>query len=280
MKTMKRVHTLPSINWPSLRVIVPALGLCAVLSLAGCSGGSTIGAETHSLKMVEAPAEQQDVGTTSSGETPSAASSGAPAAPAAGVPSGTGAAPAATPAASGETTVASTGTGAKTETPSGTEAGGGKVTTEYKLGTGDQLQVSIFGQPDLSGKFEVDGNGNITLPLIGPLKAEGRTVNEVQQSVTTSYDKSFLVNAKVSVQVLNYRPFYILGEIGKPGSYPYVSGLTIRQAIAIAGGFTRRARESPLRVIRSGQDSKEAEDATPDDPVLPGDTINVDRRIF
>jgi polysaccharide export outer membrane protein len=270
MTSMKRIHPLALINRARLRAIVPALGLCAVMALAGCGGGSSIGAETHSLKTMEAPAEQ-DAGTTSTTETPSATPSGAPAAP-----GGTAAAP----AASGDTTVASTGTGAKTETPSGTEAGSGKVTTEYKLGTGDQLQVSIFGQPDLSGKFEVDGNGNITLPLLGPLKAEGRTVAEVQQSVTGAYDKSFLVNAKVSVQVLNYRPFYILGEIGKPGSYPYVSGLTMRQAVAIAGGFTRRARESPLRVIRSGQDSKETEDAMPDDPVLPGDTINVDRRVF
>ena len=274
MTPMKRTNLLALINCTLPQGIVRVLGLCTLLALAGCGGGSTIGAETHSLKMVEAPAEQ-DASTTASAESPSAAPSGTAA-----TPSGATATPGAAPATAGGTDVAATGTGAKTETASGTEGGSGKVTTEYKLGTGDQLQVSIFGQPDLSGKFEVDGNGNITLPLIGPLKAEGRTVNEVQQSVTTSYDKSFLVNAKVSVQVLNYRPFYILGEIGKPGSYPYVSGLTMRQAVAIAGGFTRRARESPLRVIRSGQDSKEAEDAMPDDPVLPGDTISVERRVF
>ncbi|HUC61878.1 MAG TPA: polysaccharide biosynthesis/export family protein [Alphaproteobacteria bacterium] len=253
---------------PWWRALAPAAGLVAVLALAGCGGGSSIQAETHSLKMVEAPqTESADAGSVTTN---------APA---------TSSAPAATETASTEggakTGSAETAaSGAKPAAAGKSEAGAGKVTTEYKLGTGDQLQVAIFGQPDLSGKFEVDGNGNITLPLIGPLKAEGHTVAELQQSVTAAYDKSFLVNAKVSVQVLNYRPFYILGEIGKPGSYPYVSGLTMRQAVAIAGGYTRRARESPLEVVRSGQDSKETEDAMPDDPVLPGDTITVERRVF
>jgi protein involved in polysaccharide export with SLBB domain len=251
MATMNQSRAMHSIESRAWRALAPALGFGLMLLATGCSGGGSIGTETHSLHMAGAPGDQDTSANSASSDSTN-----------------------------GGTVVASTDSGAKSATGSKDEAGAGKVTTEYKLGTGDQLQVSVFGQPDLSGKFEVDGNGNITLPLIGPEKAEGKTVNEVQQSVTTEFNKSFLVNAKVSVQVLNYRPFYILGEIGKPGSYPYVSGLTIRQAVAIAGGFTRRARESPLRVIRAGKDSADAEDAMPDDPVLPGDTINVDRRIF
>jgi protein involved in polysaccharide export with SLBB domain len=255
MEIMNRPRALIFVEntaWRALApVLIPALGLGLLLLVAGCSGGGSIGTETHSLHMADAPDDQDNSANPASSN----------------------------PASSG-TPVASTDSSGKSVATGKEEPGTGKVTTEYKLGTGDQLQVSVFGQPDLSGKFEVDGNGNITLPLIGPEKAEGKTVNEVQQSVTTEFNKSFLVNAKVSVQVLNYRPFYILGEIGKPGSYPYVSGLTLRQAIAIAGGYTRRARETPLRVIRAGKDSNEAEDAMPDDPVLPGDTINVERRIF
>lgn len=151
---------------------------------------------------------------------------------------------------------------------------------EYRLGPGDQLQVAVFGQQDLSGKFEVDGNGNLLLPLVGQLHAEGKTVNEVQDALTDELNKSFVVNPKVNVQVLNYRPFYILGEVNKPGSYPYVVGINVRQAVAIAGGYTRRARSSPVLVFRSGESAEQGTEATPDDPVLPGDTIQVDRRLF
>jgi polysaccharide export outer membrane protein len=164
------------------------------------------------------------------------------------------------------------------ETPGG--EGSPKPAPEYKLGTGDQLQVSVFGQQDLSGKFEVDGNGNLVLPLIGELHAEGRTVKDVQDAITSELDKNFLVNPKVTVQVLNYRPFYILGEINKPGSYPYVVGLTLRQAVAIAGGYTRRAKTDVAQVIHSGKSSAGASEVGPDDPVLPGDTIEVRRRFF
>jgi protein involved in polysaccharide export with SLBB domain len=151
---------------------------------------------------------------------------------------------------------------------------------EYKLGPGDQVQVAVFGQADLSGKFEVDGNGNLVLPLVGTVPAEGRTVNELQQQITVELNKNFLVNPKVNVQVLNYRPYYILGEVNKPGSYPYVVSLTVRQAVAVAGGYTRRARSSPVRVIHAGKNAADAEEITPDDAVLPGDTIEVERRLF
>lgn len=151
---------------------------------------------------------------------------------------------------------------------------------EYRLGPGDQLAVSVFGQQDLSGKFEVDGNGNLVLPLVGQIKAGDKTVNEVQANLTDELNKSFVVNPKVTVQVLNYRPFYILGEVIKAGSYPYVVGVTVRQAIAIAGGYTRRGRVSPVKIIHAGKAAADAEEAIPDDLVLPGDTIEVERRMF
>lgn len=169
---------------------------------------------------------------------------------------------------------------AKAEENGGKGGGASRPTVEYKLGPGDLLQVTVFQQPDLSGKFEVDGNGNLVLPLVGAIHAEGRTQTEVQDQLIESLNKSFLVNPKVTVQILNYRPFYILGEVSKPGSYPYVVGITVRQAVAIAGGYTRRARISPVRVIHSGSTGANAENLVADDPVLPGDTIEIDRRLF
>ena len=111
----------------------------------------------------------------------------------------------------------------------------------YKLGAGDKLRVTVFGEKDLSGNFDVNDQGIVALPLIGPVALGGKTINEAEALITQKYGKNYLVNPRVTVEVLNYRPFYILGEVQKPGSYPYVSGLTVLNAVALAGGYTPRA---------------------------------------
>ena len=178
---------------------------------------------------------------------------------------------------------------------------------EYRLGTGDKLRVTVFGQPDMSGEFAVDAAGQVTVPLVGAIDAARLTVAELTKSITDRLAKDFLVDPKVSVDVLNYRPFYVLGEVKSPGSYAYVVGINIRQAIAIAGGFNRRAKTSEVTLYRDsrmnqkgtipaemdrqlvGQRFGERQDhqlideefeADLDAPVLPGDTIDVDRRLF
>ena len=114
----------------------------------------------------------------------------------------------------------------------------------------------VFGQDDVSGDFQIDGAGNITMPLLGQVHVASRTLTEVQTEITTDLDRDYIVNPKVSIEVLNYRPFYILGQVASPGSYPYVTGMDVRQAVAIAGGFTPRARTSTVMVI--GSQRKEA----------------------
>lgn len=178
---------------------------------------------------------------------------------------------------------------------------------EYRLGTGDKLRVTVFGQPDMSGEFAVDAAGQVTVPLVGAVDAARLTVAELTKSITDRLAKDFLVDPKVSVDVLNYRPFYVLGEVKSPGSYAYVVGINIRQAIAIAGGFNRRAKTSVVTLYRdsrtdqkgatlmeldrqligerfgqrqSHQLVEEEFEADLDAPVLPGDTIDVDRRLF
>jgi protein involved in polysaccharide export with SLBB domain len=152
--------------------------------------------------------------------------------------------------------------------------------TEYRLGSGDRLRVSVFGQPDMSGEFAVDGAGQVAIPLVGTVDAARLTVGELTVAITERLAKDFLVDPKVSIDVLNYRPFYVLGEVKSPGSYAYVVGLNLRQAIAIAGGFTRRARSSTVLVFRDTRDGKETFDAELDHGVLPGDTIEAERRLF
>ncbi len=151
---------------------------------------------------------------------------------------------------------------------------------DYRLGPGDRLKVTIFGHPQESGEFEVDGSGNLAYPLLGRVPARGRTVPEVQETIREELDRRFIVDPRVSIEVLNYRPFYIYGEVNRAGSYPYVSGLTVRRAVAIAGGFTRRARNEPVTVIREEPKGVDKIDSALDSPVLPGDIIEVSRRLF
>ncbi len=162
----------------------------------------------------------------------------------------------------------------------GASAQGIRDLEEYRLGSGDRLNIIVFGHPDVSGEFEVGGSGQVSLPLLGQVEAAGLTVTELTDRIAEALDRDYLVNPRVTIEVLNYRPFYILGEINSPGSYSYVSGLTIRQAVAIAGGFTRRARESPVVVIRDTKNGPEIVEVNLDELVLPGDTIEIKRRLF
>lgn len=150
---------------------------------------------------------------------------------------------------------------------------------EYKLQPNDELTIAVFGQKDLSGKFAVDSDGNLMLPLVGQLPAAGKTAPQVQDALTEAL-KAYLVNPRVTVQVASFRPFYILGEVNKPGSYPYSPGMTVRQAVATAGGYTKRARTGTAEVFHSGQTDKDAVEASEDYQLQPGDTVQVEKRLF
>ncbi len=154
------------------------------------------------------------------------------------------------------------------------------ASAQYRLGSGDRLAISVFGHPDLSGEFEVDGSGEIAYPLLGQVQARGHTLEELSAIITDDLNRDFIVDPRVSVEVLNFRPFYILGQVNAPGSYPYVSGLNVRQAVAIAGGFTRRADQSEVVIVREIDQTDIKYAATPNAPVLPGDTVEVRRRLF
>tara|TARA_Y100000588_G_scaffold390385_1_gene495655 strand:+ start:1546 stop:2130 length:585 start_codon:yes stop_codon:yes gene_type:complete len=151
---------------------------------------------------------------------------------------------------------------------------------EYKLGTGDKVRIIVFEEKDLSGKHEVGGNGYISVPLIGEIKAADLSERGLEKAIKEKLLDGFLKNPRVSVQVLNYRPFYILGEVEKPGSYPYVNGMTIINAVAMGGGFTYRAAEGKIFVTRANDPGQEKVRVNIRDKVLPGDVIRVDERLF
>ena len=151
---------------------------------------------------------------------------------------------------------------------------------EYKTGSGDRLRITVFGHPDLSGEFQVDGSGNISVPLVGNVAAGNRSVQDIEAAVIDKLRPDYLKNPQVSVEVVNYRPFYILGEVNNPGSYPYVNGMTVVNAIALSGGYTYRAREGKVLITRADDPERNKQSATLDTLVMPGDIIEVPERFF
>lgn len=149
----------------------------------------------------------------------------------------------------------------------------------YRLGTGDKIRLTVYGETDLSGEFEVDGSGFVRLPLIGQVTAAGRSVREFEVDVAAKLSEGYLREPRVSAEVVNYRPFFILGEVNKPGEYPYVNGMNVVTAVALAGGFTYRADESDVYIRRNGKPEAEfpADERT---AVMPGDIIRVTERFF
>jgi len=150
----------------------------------------------------------------------------------------------------------------------------------YTLSSGDQVKVTVFGHDDLSGSFDIDGTGTFSMPLIGQVRAEGLTTPQLEQRITASLSNGYLVNPRVSAEVANYRPFYILGEVRTPGEYPYTNGLTVLEAVASAGGFTYRAKKN-IVFIRATDATNEVEEAlTATTQVQPGDTLRIRERVF
>lgn len=153
--------------------------------------------------------------------------------------------------------------------------------TDYVLGPGDRLRFQVFGQEAASGEFTVGVDGNVATPLAGELKAAGLTADQLQRDYKEALQKQGLYkDPKVAIEVLNYRPFYIMGEVKKPGSYPYASGLTVSAAVAEAGGFTPHGDHDVAVIERKTATGIVRGRARSTTPVLPDDIIEVPQTIF
>ncbi len=155
-----------------------------------------------------------------------------------------------------------------------------QIIESYKLGSSDRLRITVFGHPDLSGEFEVDGTGSISLPLIGQTAALGLSTVELERAIAAELSQGYILNPRISAEVINYRPFYVLGEVGRPGEYPYTNGISVQNAIAAAGGFSYRANKRIVYIKSIESDREIAYDLTPSTIVRPGDTIRIGERIF
>lgn len=153
-------------------------------------------------------------------------------------------------------------------------------TDEYRLGAGDTIKITVFGQQDLSIETMLDDSGKIDYPFLGQIQASGQTLEEFQQQIYSGLKGDYLVSPNVSVSILEYRPFFIDGEIKTPGGYPFQPGLTVNKAVALAGGYTERASRSKIFLIRSNDPEQKSVNVDGNTLLQPGDVITVKQSYF
>jgi polysaccharide export outer membrane protein len=154
------------------------------------------------------------------------------------------------------------------------------ATGPQRLQAGEKIRVNVFGEDKLSGEYEIDPSGFVSLPLAGTIKAAGSTQSEFEQELAKKFRSEYLRNPKVTVSIASFRPFYIVGEVEKPGEYPYKGGLNILTALAIAGGPTYRASKSTVLIQHPGENGLREYPMSSSVPVLPGDLIRIPERYF
>ncbi|MEZ5773195.1 MAG: polysaccharide biosynthesis/export family protein [Hyphomicrobiaceae bacterium] len=150
----------------------------------------------------------------------------------------------------------------------------------YRLGIGDKLRVEVFDEKDLSGDVEVGADGNVTMPLVGPMPAKGKTPDEFAALLVARLERGYLKSPKVGVQILNQRPIYVHGEVRNGGEFGYKPGLTVADAVAMAGGYSYRAEQGYVLLRREGWNGEKAIANDGALAVLPGDNIRIPERFF
>ena len=150
----------------------------------------------------------------------------------------------------------------------------------YRLGAGDKMKITVYGEQDLSGEFLVSSNGRVQFPLVGEIQAAELTAQEFAKTLTAELGAKYLRDPKVSIEIETYRPFYIIGEVNKPGEYAYESGLSLHGAVALAGGYTYRANDSNVYIRRVGSDAETSMRVTGQIKIYPGDVVRIPERFF
>lgn len=150
---------------------------------------------------------------------------------------------------------------------------------DYQLGPGDRVRINVFDEAGLTGEFVVGPNGTVSYPLVGEFPAQGKTVAQFSEGLGEAL-RRYVRQPNISVEVLNYRPFFILGEVTNPGTYPYSAGLTVMNAVATAGGFSYRADTSIVFIKHANEFAERQYGLTGTTPVQPGDTVRIPERRF
>lgn len=151
---------------------------------------------------------------------------------------------------------------------------------EYTIGPEDRLKITVFGEQELSADYRVGSDGTIAFPLIGDVNVEGLTIRQTEEAIRERLKQGFLKKPSVSIEIAESRPFYILGEVRRPGSYNYIAGMNVLQAVAISGGFTYRANRKTIEILRGAKAPSEPLETTTTETVKPGDIIFIRERFF
>ena len=151
---------------------------------------------------------------------------------------------------------------------------------EYHLGPGDRLSIMVFGEDNMTGEYDVDDTGTVSVPLAGRVQVNNMTPVELEKALDQRLAKGLVANPQVAVSVVRYRPFYILGEVKNPGAYPYYSGATVLSAVAMAGGYTYRAKTGTIEVVRPDGTDTDPKLAREEAYLQPGDIVIVPLRWF
>lgn len=153
--------------------------------------------------------------------------------------------------------------------------------SSYQLGAGDVLRISVFGEPDLSiEQIRLNDMGTFSYPFLGVVRAKGETASGVERQIVQGLQGDYLINPKVTVSVLEYREFFINGEVRNPGAYPFKPGMTLRTAVALAGGFTERASSRGFNVIKDTDTNKKPQKIQLNSQVMLGDIITIEQSFF
>ena len=152
----------------------------------------------------------------------------------------------------------------------------------YRIAAGDKMRITVFGEEALSQEHAVTSEGDIAFPLLGDVQAVGMTIDELRARLIEGLSPDYIVDPRISIEILNYRPVYVLGEVSGAGEFPYVAELTAEQAVALAGGYTYRADRSRVFVRRAGNAQEMTFELNSERPVYlsPGDTIRIGERYF
>jgi polysaccharide export outer membrane protein len=150
----------------------------------------------------------------------------------------------------------------------------------YSMGPGDKLRITVYDEEGLTGEYIVSARGTISVPLVGEVPAAGETISQLQAALTNRLAKGIINDPQVAAEIVEYRPFFILGEVNKPGQYPYSVGLTVYSAVATAQGFTYRANTRKVLIRHAGETIEQRVRIGAATPILPGDTVRVLERFF
>jgi polysaccharide biosynthesis/export protein len=150
----------------------------------------------------------------------------------------------------------------------------------YRLDAGDRLRIVVYGQEGLTNTYAIDAGGSITMPLIGAVRARGLTPAGLAAEITGKLRNGYIREPSVAVEIEAYRPFFILGEVAAPGQYPYVPNMSVESAVAIAGGFSPRAKRDRVTLTHTDAGGSVRAVVPLGTPISPGDTVFVGERWF